>query len=81
MNLAVDNQPSARRTPSPTPAPFQAAAPAPSLSGPLTPHQRLQAFAYTPPSQHAAQAIEYGPSARASGLRKSSAASGKGAER
>ena len=77
---AADDEPSPRPTSSPTnfptPAASQKKAPAPSqlLSSSLTPHQRLQAFAYNPPAQQLRQPIEYRPSARASGLKKTTAA-------
>lgn len=71
----VDHQPSPRRSRSPSPASFQASAPSLPMASSLTPHQRLQAFAYNPSGQHPVQPVEYRPSARASGLKKSAAAS------
>ena len=73
---AVNGEPSACRAPSPTPTPAPPTQPSlPLDSLPLL--QRLQSLAYVPPAQRAPQPIEYGPSARASGLKKSTAASSK----
>jgi 5'-3' exonuclease len=72
LSAVTDESPPCR-TPSPTPASSQAVAPSQSFAT-VTPQQRLQAFAYNPSVQHAAQPLGYKPSARASGLKKTTPA-------